>query len=148
MRNSGSLARDEGSVLLLAVGMVVVGLLAFTVLINASAAFLQRQRLLALADAAALAGAQALDLEQYYLVGASVGTRLDPVAVAAAVRRHVAASGAAREIDGLVIDRASSDGTSVDVALHAPLRLPFLSDLFDGDVRVESTARLAFVPPA
>lgn len=137
-------ARDQGSVLLLLIGMVVVGMLAFTVLVDASAAFLQRQRLLALADAAALAGAQAIDLEQYYLTGASASTRLDPVAVGIAVRRHVAASGAVREFDGLVIARASSDGTSVDVALQAPLRLPILGGLFRGDVEVESMARLAY----
>ena len=147
MRPATSSARDEGSVLLLAIGMVVLGVLAFTVLVDASAAFLQRQRLLALADSAALAGAQAIDLEQYYLLGASASTRLDPVAVAAAVRRHVTATGAAREIDGLVIARATSDGTSIDVALYAPLRLPFLGGLFDGDVQVESTARLAYVQP-
>ena len=138
---------DEGSVLLLAIGMVVVGVLAFTALVDASAAFLQRQRLMAVADAAALAGAQAIDLEQYYLQGASASTRLDPEAVARAVRRHVVESGSARDIDGLVIERASSDGTSVEVALRAPVRLPFLSGLFGGDVQVESTARLAYMEP-
>ena len=82
--------RDErGSVLLLGIGMIVVGILAVAVAVDVSAAFLQRRALMSLGDSAALAGAQSIDLDSYYANGASIGTRLSPVAVASAARRQV-----------------------------------------------------------
>ena len=131
---------DGGSVVLLGMGLVAVCGLALTVLADVSSAFLQRQRLLALADAAALAGAQAIDLPAYYAEGATSSTRLDPRLVGAAVREHLEAAG----IDGLRAEHVSSDGRTVTVALRAPLRLPFFDDLLAEDVQVESTAQLGY----
>ena len=135
---------ERGSVLVLGVGVVASCLLAVVVLVDASAAFLQRQQLFALADTAALAGAQAIDLPAYYERGASSATRLDPSAVSGRVRSHLARSGAAQAFDGLVLDEVRSDGLQVLVSLSSPLRLPFMSELFPGRVRVESRARLAY----
>ena len=135
---------DRGSVLLLGIGLVAVCLLAVVVLVDASAAFLQRQQLFALADTAALAGAQAIDLEAYYDNGASAATRLDVAAVPSRVRAHLSRSAASRSIDGLSLDGIRSDGRQVEVSLSSPLRLPFLSELFPGRLRAESQARLAY----
>lgn len=131
---------DDGSVLLLGVGLVAMCGLALTVLADVSSAFLQRQRLLAVADGAALAGAQAIDLSVYYEDGATASTRLDRGLVGVAVRKHLRAAG----IEGLSAERVFSDGHSVTVALDAPLNLPFFADLLPSDVRVESTARLGY----
>lgn len=136
-------ADDRGSVLLLGVGLVAVCLLAVVVIVDASAAFLQRRELTALADAAALAGAQGIDLAAYYADGASVATRLDPVAVPRRVRAFLEGSDPVR---GMRIERVVADGVSVEVVLRAPLRLPFLSGQFDGDVVAVSRARLAYAP--
>lgn len=68
---------ERGSVLLLGVGLVIVCLLAIAVITDVSAAFLQRRSLMSVADAAAIAGAQAIDQGAYYANGASVGTRLN-----------------------------------------------------------------------
>jgi Flp pilus assembly protein TadG len=133
---------DRGSVLLLGVGWVAVCLMAVVVLVDASAAFLQRRQLVALADAAALAGAQAIDLDAYYADGASSATRLEPGLVPARVRAQLARAGA-ESIDGLALDAVTSDGWQVRVQLSAPLRLPFLAAVFDGRVVAESHARLA-----
>ena len=65
MRPSTRPRGDRGSVLLLGLGLTVMCVLAVTVLADVSAVLLQRQRLLALADGAALAGAQAIDLMDY-----------------------------------------------------------------------------------
>lgn len=133
---------DRGSVLILGIAWVAVCLLAVAVLVDASAAFLQRRQLVALADAAALAGAQAIDLDAYYADGASAATRLEPALVPARVREQLARAGA-ESIEGLALDAVSSDGWQVRVQLSAPLRLPFLSAAFDGRVVAESHARLA-----
>ena len=134
---------DGGSVLLLGVGLVVACGLAVTVLADVSSALIQRQRLLALADGAALAGAQAIDLPSYYAEGATQSTRLDPRQVAAAVREHLEESGG-NALDGLHTERVSADSGSVTVALTAPLDLPFFDDLLPQDIEVESTARLGY----
>lgn len=132
---------DRGSVLLLGVGLTAVCLLAFVVMVDASAAFLQRRQLLAVADAAALAAAQSIDLPAYYAEGATALTRLDVAGLPRRVRAHVARAGGP---DGLTVDLVESDGRRVVVALSSPLRLPFLSSLVADRIRVESRAQLAY----
>ena len=135
---------DEGSVLLLGIGLVAVCALAVVALVDVSAAFLHRQHLLAVADAAALAGAQAIDLPAYYESGATQATRLSAPAVTAAVRSHLARSGALAAVEGMAVERIWTDGRQVVVALRAPLSLPFMSDVFGGPVRVESWAQMDY----
>jgi hypothetical protein len=136
--------RERGSVLVLGVGLVAVCLLAVVVLVDASAAFLHRQKLLAVADAAALAGAQAIDLPAYYDHGATGATGLDRSQVPLRVRRHLSQSLAASALEGLTVDAVWSDGQQVAVALSSRLHLPFLGDVFTPTVRVESRARLSY----
>lgn len=135
------LAQDRGSVLLLGIGWIVVCLLALAVMTDVTAAFLQRRQLMAIADSAALAGAQTLDVDAYYAQGAQTGTRLSPAQVAAAARSHALAYG---DVPGMRVDSIVSDGVTVRVALSAPLRLPFFDSLRDETVRVAATARLDY----
>ncbi len=140
---------DRGSVLLLGIGFVIVCLLAVAVAVDVSAAFLQRRALMSIGDAAALAGAQAVDLDAYYANGATRGTRLDPRLVAGAARRHVAAmasAGEAGKSGEVTIDSIASDGVNVVVRLSAPLDLPFFGAVRQEWVRVESSARLDYRP--
>ena len=135
---------ERGSVLVLGVGLIVTCALAVALLTDVSSALLQRHRVQALADGAALAAAQAIDLTEYYAEGASDSTRLDPSRVGRVARDHLSRASAGEEIDGLVVNRIWSDGSQVLVALSAPLDLPFLADLFPADVRVEAWAQLAY----
>ena len=61
-----TMRQDEGSILVLSLGFIVVCILAVAVVVDASAMFLERRSLQARADSAALAGAQAVDLTDYY----------------------------------------------------------------------------------
>ena len=126
-------------------GIVLLGvsLLAMAVLVDASAAFLQRRQLVSLADAAALAGAQAIDLDAYYAQGATDRTLLHPAGVTSRVHRYLIEAGAAGT-PGLRVDRVASDGRQVLVHLSAPLRVPFLSGAFDDRVVAEASALLAY----
>jgi uncharacterized membrane protein len=137
------LSEDRGSVLLLGIGWIVICLLALAVMTDVTAAFLQRRQLMAVADAAALAGAQTIDLDTYYAQGAQIGTRLSPAQVAAAARSHAVAYG---DVPGMSVDSIVSDGVTVRVALSAPLRLPFFDGIRDETVRVVATARLDYRP--
>ena len=136
-----SLRDERGSVLILGIGMIVVGLLAVTVTVDVSAAFLQRRALMSMGDSAALAGAQSIDLDSYYANGASVGTRLSPAAVSAAVRRHI---GLARGASELTVEGITTDGVTVRVRLSEPLQLPFFGAMRSDRVRIESSARLDY----
>ena len=117
---------DRGSVLLLGIGIVVVCVLAIAALVDVSAAFLQRQQLQAVADAAALSAAQAIDLPAYYENGALPATRLAPASMPVTVAGYLIRSSSRQVIDGLRVTRAWSDGEQVVVSLSSPLRLPFM----------------------
>ena len=150
-RHPQGVRSDEGSVLVLGLGAVVVCLLALVIGVDASAAFLQRRALVALADASAIAGAQGIDLAVYYREGASAATGLDARAVTERVTSFLSTTGAAHRsgvegatVEGLRLEQVSMDDRTVVVRLSAPLRLPFLSALGDQAITVESRARLAY----
>jgi hypothetical protein len=134
---------ERGSVLLFGVGMIVVCLMTIAVVADVSAAFLQRRALTALVDGAALAGAQAIDLDVYYAQGATIGTALNPARVDAAVRSYLDRGDAARHFPGFRIDRIQSGNHIVDVAVHAPARLMFFPEVA-GPIRVVGRARLDY----
>ena len=147
--DSGACVADErGSTLLLGIGLAVVCLLTVAVVTDTTAAFLQRRSLMAVADSAALAGAQAMDLDAYYRQGARAGTSLDAARVVSAVQRHLGRF-AVSEPD-LAVVGIRTDGENVWVRLARPLSLPFLgSVLGEGradEVRVEAVARLDYRP--
>ncbi len=134
---------DRGSVLLLGIGWLTACLLAIVLIVDATSAYLQRRALMSVADAAALAGAQSVDLAAYYRDGATTGTRLDPVQVGAAVRTQVARSASAGE---MTLESVLTDGVTVRVRMSSPLELPFLGDRFGGRAQVEAAARLDYRP--
>lgn len=131
--------------MLLTVGFVVVALVAIGVVTDVSAAFLQRRSLAALADSAALAGAQVVDLDAYY-AGVPDGEPLplDRGAARQRVLDHLRRAGAWSAFPGLVVEVAASDGAVVTVRLRADLRPPLSSalGLAPGVARAEARATL------
>ena len=123
-------ARDErGQASVMIIGLAVVLLMAVAVVVDASAAFLQRQDLDTVADGAALAGADAgsRNLEVLYGEGVAEAARLDQAeAVArAAVVDHLRRTGAYAAHPGLTVEvRFDPAADAVIVDLHAPLDLP------------------------
>lgn len=118
--------RDEsGQATLLIIGFASIVLMAIVAVIDASAAYLQRQGLDTLADGAALQGAD-LGSTGIYEQGLD-GERLlqQEAAVEAAVRDYLARAGAGEKFPGIdvavSVDRTSR---SVTVRLVAPLDLP------------------------
>jgi hypothetical protein len=136
--------RDEGSILILSLGFIIICILALGIVVDASTVFLARRGLQAQADAAALAGAQAIDLGAYYASGAAPRIRLDPTRVRAAVERHV------RRDPGTGRLRAVSlDDDMVMVAMSDRVRPPFSGWLTPAgayDLRVEAGAVLSYRP--
>ena len=118
--------RDEqGQVTLLVIGFASILLMAIVVVVDASAAYLQRQGLDNLADGAALHGAD-LGAAGIYELGLD-GERLTQreAAVEAAVRDYLARAGAGAAYPGVDVGvRVDPVGRSVTVRLTAPLDLP------------------------
>lgn len=136
--------REAGSTLILGIGLVGICLLAMAVATDAGNVFLQHRQLFALADAAALTGAQAIDLQAYYAKGAQEATRLEAATVVARARAYVQREQEAVSIPGLHIDSVRSNGDDVVVELSAPVRLAFFTLIGDDVIRVSSKARLDF----
>jgi len=119
-------ARDErGSSAVLVIGFA--GFLAMTIamVVDASAAYLQRQGLDTLADGAALHGADLGATGHDVYQGGVPDERLELTAAQArsAVRDYLREVGAYRTYPGLTYD-VSVDDTRVTVVLRAPVDLP------------------------
>ena len=120
---------ERGQMTLLIVGFAVVLMTTIAVVVDATAAFLQRQELATLADGAALAGADAGSRNEpdLYTNGIAEDPRLDlrQRVAAAAVVDHLASTGAHADHPGLSWTVALADGDdSVVVRIRAPLDLP------------------------
>ena len=122
--------RDErGQSAVLIVGLASFLLLAIVVVVDASAAFLQRQGLDTVADGAALAGADAGSRNIDWIYGTGVGSepRLDQAEALAraAVEDYLNQTGARSRYPGLSYEVAfDSTDNSVVVEVRAPLDLP------------------------
>jgi hypothetical protein len=122
--------RDErGQSAVLIVGLASFLLLAIVMVVDASAAFLQRQGLDTMADGAALAGADAGSRNLESLYGSGVGARprlaQAETLARAAVEDYLNQTGARSEYPGLTYDVGFDPAdNSVVVRLRAPLDLP------------------------
>lgn len=141
---------DAGQLMILVIGYALIAAALVVVVVDASAFFLARRSLGALADGAAVAGTRAEDQGALYGGGALAGGRL-PLA-AAEVRLEVSAYLAARDADpaypNLALAEASTDGVTVNVVLTSDKPLPFLrlvnrlTGAFPGGTaRVQASAR-------
>jgi len=137
-------------VLLLIIGLVVVAALLVAVVTDVSALYLERRELVAAADGAALAGAQAVDEESVYQNGlpSSGPVPLDQVAAERAVREYLADAGL---VTGEFEVSISTSATTVSVGLATRLQLPVASAVTAGasgsaEVSASATARTAVIP--
>ena len=133
---------DEGQATVMIIGFAIVLAMLVALVVDASAAYLQRQGLDTLADGAALRGA---DLgatgEETYTHGVPADDlALTPEAVRAAVHSYLSDVGAYASYPGLSFDVAV-DGTQhrVTVTVRAPLDLPLTVPGSPGRASVGST---------
>lgn len=140
---------DGGQVTLLIIGFAGILLTAIVVVIDASAAYLQRQGLDNLADGAALYGAD-LGSAGIYTEGLGEDRLLQQeAAVEAAVRDYLARAEAGRRYPGIDVGvRVDAGSRSVTVRLEAPLELPLTipGSPSNPTVGASSTAAVTVVP--
>jgi len=126
---------DDGQIMLLSIGYVVLALLLVGVVVSATAVHLQRKQLLILADLAALEAADALDTSAYY-TGAPPSepsadaplVRLTPSGVADSVDGYLEGAPAAERFTDLaVVEATTTDGRTARVTLRAVAQVPLLN---------------------
>lgn len=145
-RTPVSFADERGSTLPLVFGFALLALAVVLVVASASSLYLERKRLLALADGAALAAADAWAIEDAV-------AQLDGVRVEAEQRAmQEAADGYLSQTapTGVALAAVESrDGASATVRLRGVWRAPVSSELLpiEVELEVESTARSVFSVP-
>lgn len=143
-------SRDDGQVMILSLGFAVLAILLVLVVVAATGVHLDRKRLLALADLAALSAADQVSTRYFGTAedrGAS-GVPLTDASVRAAAEQYVAEhpEPAARWDGVRVLEARSPDGLTAVVRLGAVTRPPVLTWVLapwsDGVVlEVATTAR-------
>ncbi|WP_225753961.1 pilus assembly protein TadG-related protein [Actinotalea sp. Marseille-Q4924] len=124
---------DDGQIMLLSLCYAVIALLLVTVVVSASGVHLERKRLLAVADQAALAAADSMGEDAYYGRDPARATAddglvvLTETAVRTAVQEHLERSPGAARLTGLVVVGTSTDGRTAEVTLGAVARPPLIS---------------------
>lgn len=139
---------DGGQVLLLILVYALIAVVLVTVVASASAVHLERKRLLAVADAAALDAADALDADTFYRKGTSpgAGVPLTDASVRLSVEEYAELVGAAQRFERFAISPATGtpDGQTAQVTLSALARPPLLSSVisaFSDGVPLQVTSR-------
>ena len=136
---------DDGQVAVLIIGFVMLSLLILTVVMAASAVYVERKKLLSVADGASLAAADTFALADVQgSAGAPVPTLSDG-AVHSTVQRYLADTGAADRFDGLSINpgTGSPESRTAHVVLSAVVHPPIVNFLIPAGVpiTVSSDAR-------
>lgn len=130
---------ERGNITVLTIGfMAVLGML-IVVVVNASAAFLERRELMNLADRVALHAADGLDRDRVYAGG------IDDEAVLDSGDAHALVRGI---VPGDVDLRLRTAGDRVEVDLTRRVRLPIVPPGFPdaATIRADATGRLQLVP--
>ena len=133
-------AGDDGSVLLLVVGLFVLLLGLVGVVVDVSAVVLSRRALASSADGAAISAAQALDYQVFYAQGPGRGVPLSEVGVRERVAGYLA--DVAGDQPGLQMSARVEAGYTVVVTARRTVALPVGSGwLGIGDVELSTVAR-------
>ena len=126
-------------------GVLALGILfAVLMLISVGAGtYVADQRLQKLTDAAAVAGAEAIDLEMYSVHGASSVAPIDSQEAQARIKEVLRR---APEADAVALVDFSVSGADVHVSLSMPLDLELVGTAFDLALHAKSHARLIYTP--
>lgn len=131
---------DGGSTLLLTIFYGFLALVLILLVVAATSLYLERKRLLSLADGAALVGAEAFALDTVTLTPQGPRPALHSADVAAAVDEYLLAVPGDNLEEVTVVSADSVDGESATVELSAFWRPPLVSLLVPDGIRIEATS--------
>ena len=125
MKLRKSCLSEEGSILLFGIGLSITGLLIATISINVSSLWVTRNVLDGIADGAALAAAQAVDVDAIYQDGLGANLRLNENSARAKVNQYVSAANVRSQVDQFSVRSVVISGTAVKVTVQAKPRTAF-----------------------
>ena len=111
--------------MLFGIGLSITGLLIATISINVSSLWVTRNVLDGIADGAALAAAQAVDVDAIYQVGLGANLRLNENSARAKVNQYVSAANVRSQVDQFSVRSVVVSGTAVKVTVQAKPRTAF-----------------------
>ncbi|MHA6668916.1 pilus assembly protein TadG-related protein [Homoserinimonas sp. A447] len=130
---------ESGSTLLLTIFYGFLALVLVLLVVAATSLYLERKRLFTLADGAALAGAEAFELDSVTMTPDGPRPLLRSPDVTDAVSGYL--SIAPHAFQNLAVERAETvDGRSATVQLSADWRPPMVSLLVPDGIRIDVTA--------
>ncbi|GLB66882.1 pilus assembly protein TadG-related protein [Arthrobacter mangrovi] len=129
---------EEGQVAVLIIGFVAISLLILTVVMAASSVYIERKKLLSVADGAAVAAADTFTLADVETGEGGPVPRLSDGAVHSAVQRYLAETGAAGRFSGLAISggTGSPESRTAHVELSAVVHPPMVNFLVPDGVPI------------
>jgi hypothetical protein len=131
---------ERGSILPLIGGAVVLALVMVFGVANATSLLIERQRLFALADGAAIAASESFDLQAVRQSATGVVAPLTNTGVQAAAYRYLGAVGPGR-LTGVELTRAyTPDGRIATVTMSSQWSPPLVSDFFPASISLSVTA--------
>jgi uncharacterized membrane protein len=133
---------EDGQMMVMILGYVVLALLVTTVVIGISSVYLEQKRLLSLADSASVAAADSYTLGEVATQGGSPSAVLSPGRVRNVAADFIARSPASQRFRGLAVTAAtgSPDGATAVVVLTAAVHPPVVNFLMPGGIRIEATS--------
>ncbi len=140
-------ACDDGQVLLLVIAYATIALSLVLVVVSASTVHLERKRLIAVADGAALDAADEIDESIYFPAGADPGSvPLSDASVRDRVEGYLDDRGARAEFEDLAVGASTGtpDGRTAEVSLTAtarPALVGWVLEAFSGGIELRATAR-------
>ncbi len=133
--------RDDGTVMVLALAGALLVLAVVLVLTDTSSLFMRRAALLTVADSAAIAAANAIDVPSLYDTGINASLPLDPVQAQALAEVYVQGVEDARlsdvRLDSVVV---SSDEVAVIVSAAVPSPLSGITGTRTMRIRARASA--------
>ncbi|HET7415304.1 MAG TPA: pilus assembly protein TadG-related protein [Arthrobacter sp.] len=120
---------EDGQVMILIIGYVVLSLFVVTVVMAVSAVYIEHKRLLSVADSAAVAAADTFSLGQVEMSGSAPVTVLSDGAVRDAVASYLSRTSASEQFHGLAVDPATgtTDSRTAHVVLSAVVHPPIVN---------------------
>ncbi|MFD1211007.1 pilus assembly protein TadG-related protein [Arthrobacter sp. GCM10027362] len=133
---------EDGQVLLLTIGLAALCLLVATVVMAASAVYLEHKKLLSLADSAALAAADTFSLGDVEDASGAPLPALDDAGVRRAARQYLAETGAAERFSRLAVgpDTGSPESRTAHVSLSAVVHPPVVNFLVPAGLPISASS--------
>nr|WP_307857617.1 pilus assembly protein TadG-related protein [Paenarthrobacter sp. DKR-5] len=133
---------EQGQIMVLVIGYLLLSLLLVSVVVAASGVYLEHKKLLALADGAAVAAADSFTLGQVQSSGGAPVAALSAERVRSTVAGYVQKYGAAARFDGLAVGQGTGtpDGRTAQVELSAVAHPPLVNFLVPDGIPITAVS--------